>query len=183
MSGRAAETIEVAVGDPDELFERLSPSPSRGGRHLDEGVERFILHRAQDGRAEYSLVVGTSNAALDARNTAALADGIRAHFAHRAEEESLKIRALVTAGRRDIMIGLIFLFTCAVLGLIGTKFLPRALGLFVEQGLLILGWVALWRPVDLFLYELRPLRTHRAVLSALARMDVRFDPAGPNGGP
>ena len=86
----------------------------------------------------------------------------------------MKVQALARAGRRDLAIGIVFLFLCAVLGLITVRLSPPALGLFVEQGLLILGWVALWRPVDLFLYELRPLRVQRDILSSLSKIEVLF---------
>jgi hypothetical protein len=59
-------------------------------------------------------------------------------------------------------------------GLAALRFLPKPLGFFIEQGLLVLGWVALWRPVDILLYELRPLRKRRDLLAALSRAEVRL---------
>ena len=173
----SAGLIELVVGDGDQLFERLDPTLV-ADRHLAENVERFIVHQAEDRpSAQYALVVRTPGVAISASDAAALAEGIRRHFAHRTREEGAKVHALVHDGRRDLTIGLVFLFICAVLGLFAVRVLPGAVGLFVEQGLLILGWVALWRPVDLFLYELRPLRLRRNLLIVLSSMDVRFEDA------
>ena len=165
--------IEVAIADPEQLFDRLDPSARR---HLDDDVEQFIVHRAQQSGPEYSLLVLTSGRPLPSGDETALSKNIREHFAHRAEEERVKLRQHVRAGTRDFAIAMVFLFACAALGVAAVSILPAPVGLFVEQGLTILGWVALWRPVDLFLYELRPLRLQRDVLSALSRMEVWFQP-------
>ena len=166
--------MEIRVDDATRLFEAIDASPF-GGQHLDEKIERFILHLAQEGRcAKYTLVVRMP-AAPPENNAAGISTAIRQHFAHRAREETTKLLSLVSDGKRDAAIGLAFLFTCGLLRLLALKLLPSVGGLFVEQGLLIIGWVALWRPADLFLYELRPLRRQRDLLLALSRMEVRFE--------
>lgn len=166
--------IEVIVGRPDELFERLDPTPD-ADRHLQEKVEQFIVHQAEERGAEYRLVVRIPDGTPSASEAAELAMSIGHHFRHRAEEESLRLRALIIDGRRDVLVGLLFLFVCGAAALFAVRVLPAALGIFVEQGLLILGWVALWRPADLFLYDLRPIRRRRDLLYVLSRMDVQFE--------
>lgn len=165
--------MEIRVDDANRLFEAIDASPF-GGQHLDEKIERFILHLAQEERcAKYSLMVRMPAVAPD-DNATAVATAIRQHFAHRAREETTRLLSLVSDGKRDAAIGFAFLFICGLIGLLALKLLPSVAGLFVEQGLLIIGWVALWRPADVFLYELRPLRRQRDLLLALSRMEVRF---------
>lgn len=166
--------VEVVVSDAAQLFERLDPSPA-GRRHLAHGIEEFIVHQAeQRPPADRALLVRIAGRPIG-EEEGWLAEAIRHHFAHRAEEEGARVRGLVLDGRRDLAIGLVFLFICGVAAFFAIRVLPGALGIFVEQGLLILGWVALWRPVDLFLYELRPLRVRRRLLESLSRMSVKFD--------
>ena len=45
----------------------------------------------------------------------------------------------------------------------------------VREGLLILSWVVLWRPIDLLIYEWIPVRRQRMLLRRLraAEVDVR----------
>jgi len=45
----------------------------------------------------------------------------------------------------------------------------------LDEGLLIIGWVALWRPLEIFLYDWWPIRRKQAVLRQLAviPIDVR----------
>jgi hypothetical protein len=49
------------------------------------------------------------------------------------------------------------------------------LGLF-EQGLLIVGWVAMWRPLEIFLYDWWPIVGERRIHGRLSRMEVRIAP-------
>jgi hypothetical protein len=42
----------------------------------------------------------------------------------------------------------------------------------MEQSLLILGWVANWRPLEIFLYDWWPIRRRVILLRRLAAMPV-----------
>jgi uncharacterized membrane protein YbhN (UPF0104 family) len=104
----------------------------------------------------------------------ALGDAIRAYFAYRRDEEARKLRSLMREGRQSAAIGLAFLFVCGALGLLAVRALPSPLGSFLSEGLLIIGWVANWRPIEIFLYDWRPIRREWRILDGLARMVVEF---------
>lgn len=166
-------TIELRLQDAAALFEPLDTSPF-ADRHLNEKVESFILHCAREcGSAEFEILVHFERTAANGQAGDLLAS-IPKHFAHRVQEEIGGIRRLIREATRDLAAGLVFLFLCGLAGVAALKLFVRPFGLFVEQGLLILGWVALWRPVDLFLYELRPLRKTRDLMCALSRARVRL---------
>lgn len=165
--------IQLRVDDLSRLFEPIDASGVLG-RHLDERVEKFILHRAKEvPDAPYALTIQYSRRGTTPDD--ALTASVREHFAHLSGEVATEIVALIREGKKDLLVGLSFLFFCAVLGLAAVSVLPAPIGLFVEQGLLIIGWVALWRPLDLFLYELRPLKSRRLTLEKLANAEVRFE--------
>jgi hypothetical protein len=46
----------------------------------------------------------------------------------------------------------------------------------VAESLLISGWVAMWRPIQIFLYDWWPIRRTRAVLARLAAAEVELRP-------
>ncbi|MFZ1056910.1 MAG: hypothetical protein WAN79_14650, partial [Opitutaceae bacterium] len=53
----------------------------------------------------------------------------------------------------------------------------------VKEGLTIAGWVAMWRPLEIYLYDWWPLFEERRRLERLARMQVRIEmPAADTGG-
>ena len=47
----------------------------------------------------------------------------------------------------------------------------------LEEGLVVAGWVAMWRPMEIFLYERRPIRRERRIYRRLAAAVVVFSTA------
>jgi hypothetical protein len=44
----------------------------------------------------------------------------------------------------------------------------------VHEGLTVLGWVSMWKPLQIFLYEWWPIRRERRACRRLAEAEVRF---------
>lgn len=173
--GQSAGLIELTVEKPQYLLHAFDPSPI-AGRELDEPVERFIVHSAEDAPAlDYRMIIHMRGTVPeDEANSFATA--VRTHFDNRRKAEIRDRRSLMRQGRQALAIGIGFLFACGLAGHFALKALPAPFGLFVEQGLLIVGWVANWRPIEIFLYDWRPLVQNQKLFAALARMDVEFRP-------
>jgi hypothetical protein len=57
-------------------------------------------------------------------------------------------------------------------------YLPdSAIGNLIAEGFFILGWVANWRPLEIFLYDWWPIRRKRNLLAKLAAtsVELRFE--------
>lgn len=169
-----AGLIELTVQRPQHLFHAFDPSPI-AGRELDEMVERFIIHSAEDRPArEYKMVIHVPQDGISEDAAKELSAAIRAHFGERGEAEVRRRRELMRDGRQYLAVGLAFLLACGVGGLFAQRALPAPFGSFVDQGLLIVGWVANWRPIEIFLYEWRPLLRKQNLFASLARMQISF---------
>jgi hypothetical protein len=76
-----------------------------------------------------------------------------------------------------VSLGIGIAFLAAVFGI--STVVSRVLGesplapLF-EQGLLIVGWVAMWRPLEIFLYDWWPLVGDQRMHDRLSGIEVRF---------
>ncbi len=79
---------------------------------------------------------------------------------------------MVRRGRFALIVGLLFLAACFGLGEVVQPLLPATWGEFVELGLHIVGWVAMWRPLEIYLYDLWPVRAEVKLFERLARMKV-----------
>ena len=55
----------------------------------------------------------------------------------------------------------------------------------VREGMVILSWVALWRPVDALIYDWLPMRRQRQLMTCLLRapIEVRTGKGPTEGGP
>lgn len=170
-----SKSIEVTVETPARLFHELDPSPLVG-RDLHEQVEAYVLACARELNAvHYSLVLHVpANEMPTEKEAASLSDAIRTYFRYRRDEEVRKLQSLMRDGRQALAVGVAFLFVCGLLGWIALRELAAPLGTFLDEGLLIIGWVALWRPLEILLYDWRPVRRERRVLDALGRMPIEF---------
>lgn len=53
--------------------------------------------------------------------------------------------------------------------------LPGFVERFIDEGLVIAGWVALWYPLDVLLYQRWPLARERRLYEALRDMRLEFE--------
>ncbi|MDI1249226.1 MAG: hypothetical protein PSV13_10220 [Lacunisphaera sp.] len=103
---------------------------------------------------------------------AGTAEAVRHYFASRAEVKRRELRQLLRQGRASLLIGLLFLAVCIGLGALVPRIGLGPWSKFLELGLDIVGWVAMWRPLEIFLYEWWPIMGDRRLMQRLARMKV-----------
>ncbi len=172
MSG--VRHIEVNLRDVDQLFNTMDPSPFHE-RDLDDDAAEFILSWAREfHRAEpVDLIIHVETLPEGRATQRVVEDAVRNYFAYRARLNALDFKRLMKEGRVSLFVGLSFLGMCyLVLELVVSKSDSTFLG-FLKEGLTIAGWVAMWRPFEIYLYEWWPLRRRGQILEKLSRMAVR----------
>lgn len=163
--------IELKVERLAHLFDALDPFPIPT-RDLSPATEEFIVGWARDlpPRAQIRIVVHApwEETGVDG---GVLRDAFQRHFAARAERTSGDLRELFRFGRLALAIGLGVLVACVVGARVAMAG-ESAIGRVVGEGLLILGWVANWRPLEIFLYDWWPIMQKRRLLLRLAEAPV-----------
>ena len=98
-------------------------------------------------------------------------DAIRNHFESRANLARLEFKRLMRDGRTSLAIGVSFLALCflAIRFATGRSSVWSA---FLAEGLTIAGWVAMWRPMQIYLYDWWPIRRRMRHFARLAAMEV-----------
>ena len=71
--------------------------------------------------------------------------------------------------------GLLFLAACVGAAEMITHMNDETLGQVVKESLTIGGWVAMWRPLEIYLYDWWPIRDERLNFGRLSRMRVRIE--------
>jgi hypothetical protein len=155
--------IEIRLRAFSQLF-ALDPSPFRAGSLRPE-AEEYLLQRVNDlpKNQPLRIVLHLPPAEAAQRSPADIAAALSNHFANRATMESKKIRELFRNGRRAAAIGFVVWSFCLFLAWhIPNVFPVRPLTHIVQQSFVILGWVAMWKPVEIILYDwLSPSRRQR----------------------
>ena len=93
------------------------------------------------------------------------------YFAYRAKLNGLEFRHLLKQGRTSLIIGLAFLAACMLTSQL-LRHRAGTLPIILREGLIIAGWVAMWRPMEIFLYEWWPLLRKGRLYQKLSRMHV-----------
>ncbi len=165
--------IELNLRDIDQLFNTMDPSPFHE-KDLDDDAAEFILSWAQEfHRPEPVDLIVHLEKLPDGHNAQRLVtDAVHHYFAYRARLNQLEFKRLMKQGRLSLLVGLSFLVACfLVIELLASvNFL--AFSSFFKEGLTIAGWVAMWRPLEIYLYEWWPLRRQGQILDKLSRMEV-----------
>jgi hypothetical protein len=110
-----------------------------------------------------------------------VASAIRTYYGYHADAARRDLRELFAMGRRYLIIGLVVLSLCILGGQLAVFLLGPATGALVREGLIILGWVANWKPFQTFLYDWVPIVRRQRLLRRLAEARVELVPIAREG--
>src|SRR4051794_3159791 len=144
--------IEVHVRDLSQLFNSMDPSPFLD-KDLDVDAEEFIVSWARELPEDKPLAVliHLDRSAVVPDEGRVVGDSVHSYFRHRAELTRQRLHQLFRRGRRSLFIGLPFLASCILLGdWIAHLLAKRPSAQIIRESLLVGGWVAMWRPMEIF---------------------------------
>jgi len=169
----AATKIEISLNRLTQLFNSFDPSPFRE-RDLDREAEDYIVGSAEEASQQrpLALVIHLPADQMPTSGLPDLREAIHNYFAYRRDQESRRLRLLFRDGRLALVTGVAFLFCCMLLRELASSLSNDAASEIFGEGMLIIGWVAMWRPLEIFLYEWVPIRRRCRVLANLAQMQV-----------
>jgi hypothetical protein len=163
--------IELTLPRPAALFDSAA-APPYGPRNLDRRVhEYFLQHISRLPRRQALRLV----LYVPADETAAAAEtfqSLRESCDHLSQAHRRKVRGILREGRFSLLVGLVFLI---VVNAVAEGIIAATTGRLmhgIASGLEIFGWVAMWRPAELLLYDWIPVRRQAWFWSRLARMHM-----------
>lgn len=171
----APATVNVHVRDLAQLFHSLDPSPF-WDRDLDRDAAAFIEDEFRDKRSADAWHLDVH--VLDGHALAGdLQQAIKNYYERLANSVRRELREHLMMGQLGLLGGVaIFLLSMGLRQLLQSTLgdVPRIL----DEGLIILAWIALWRPVEVLAYEWVPLVRKRRLYARLAaiRVAVRTGP-------
>lgn len=164
--------VDVRVPTIENLFDRRDPAPFRE-RDLDPGLSAYLFDSTEDliSHGPPRLVFWLEKPCT----VEEIEEPLRAHFNYELERHVRKRHRELREGSVTLVLAfaLIALFISAS-QFVGAR-LTGTLGIALKEALIISGWVLLWRPVEVLLYDGIPWRRRRRVLRNLlaAPIDVR----------
>lgn len=168
--------IELRVDETRQLFDTLDPFPFRE-RDIDAGAENYIVAWARELSADapWKIVVHLPGDQVNEGLAHELSIAFARFFRYRAETATMDLRELFRVGRISLVVGLTVLVGSVFAAQQAAMLAPAPLSRLLEESLLILGWVANWRPLEIFLYDWLPIVRRRRLFGRLAnaRVEIR----------
>lgn len=176
---REGETIliEINLNQVAQIFNSFDPSPFHE-KDLDEEADRYIFTAAREIGADkpFKLVIHLPAEAVRSPEARAIEAAIRSHYLYRLQTARRDLRHELRRGRISLVIGLGFLAACVVGREFALSWVPSAVQRILSEGLLIIGWVAMWGPLEVFLYGWWPIAGTCRILERLADLEVEVRP-------
>jgi ABC-type spermidine/putrescine transport system permease subunit I len=172
-----AQHTEIAIRARTigQLFNTFDPSPFRE-KDLDNGVEEFLVGwvRELPPGAPFRIVVHLPAEEAAKPEAAEIAAAFAHYFRDRAHASKSELRELLRIGRRSLLIGVAVLVVCLVASQVAAKIIANAtVARVVEESLIIVGWVANWRPIEIYLYDWWPIVRRVRLFRRIAAAHVR----------
>ena len=169
--------IAIRLRTISQLFNSFDPSPFRE-RDIDAGVEEFVVGWVRELPAadDFTLAVILPADEAAKPQAAGIGEAFHHYFEYRADIAEQDMRELFRIGRRSLAIGLVVLVACLVTSQVVAKFVPnQVVARVLEESLIIVGWVANWRPIEIWLYDWLPIRRRIRLYRRIAgaKMEVK----------
>ena len=154
--------IDLEVRHSRQLFDTRDPAPFRE-RDLDADAVQYLLTSAQEiPRARPMAVVVTISEEPEPRLPAAvIVEAVRSHFLYEGEQIERRLREHLRRGQLILGVGLTALVVFLTLAELASSLPLGQAREIVREGLVITGWVAMWRPLEVLLYDWWPLIDER----------------------
>ena len=166
--------VRVKARAVSVLFNSLDPSPFRE-RDIDAEVERHILEwvRELPKEAQFSVVVELPAEETTTPEATTLPESIRHYFDDGARRADADLRELFRIGWRSLQIGIVVLVVALTTSQTLVQMIPHeTLRGVLEESMIIVGWVANWRPIEIYLYDWWPIVRRRSLYRRIANAPI-----------
>jgi hypothetical protein len=173
-SNTSSQHLELRVHELAQLFNSMDPTPFHN-KALDPEAELFIetWARGFPPKTHLHLTVHLQNMPKDGAPDALVTEAIHNHYADKAEAVRRDLSDLFWQGRVSLVIGLTFVALCLLAADAVRQMGANTAHTIARESLTIVGWVAMWRPMQLFLYDWWPMGRRIGTYKALARARVK----------
>jgi len=166
--------IDIVLSSILQLFDRKDPSPFKE-KDLDEDFSRYLIlaMRELTHAQKVKLVIKMQEHHPTFLKAKDVEEAIFTYFSFELESSQNDFRLLFRQGRITLLLGLAFLGSCYSIYFF-TKDRSDLFFGFLGESLHVLGWVAMWKPINLFLYEWWPIHDRIVLMRRLTKIKVEI---------
>lgn len=172
--------IEIRIRSVQQLFDSRDPAPFRE-RDLDDDFTEYITATADEfsqGTPLRIQILVEEPAPTEGLGVETITSAIRTHFQYQIDLKRIQLSKLFKTARLFLSIGVVCLLTCLALArLVEAQLLWKEGALAIREGFVIFGWVSLWKPFELILFDWYPVYDRIRLMRKLLNTEIaiRFD--------
>ncbi|MGB9939397.1 hypothetical protein [Methanosarcina sp.] len=172
--------IELELHSIMQIFNSFDPAPFHE-KELDPEAEEYIYNTVGEFplKKPLGIMIYVPPSEVDKETEHTLKEAIRNHFSYRKVLTDIELRRLLQRGRRNMTIAIVFLFLCLLIIRLLSTLEGSLVNTMLSEGLTIIGWVAMWEPVYVFLYGWWPVVQKRNIYRKILSMDISVIPGSP----
>lgn len=168
--------VELRLSQTRQIFDNRDPSPFIS-RDLDPDAVEYMVGAVSELKIhqKFSIEIYATAEEPDSLPESEVRNAIHSFFQYQVQLTQGKIQLIFRRARISLVLGLLLMFGCLALANFIEGWLPAELPVKVfAEGISILGWVAMWKPLELLLYEWWPLMDFRSIYSRLSKCEIHL---------
>lgn len=172
--------IEVRIKNPLQLFDIRDPAPFRE-RDLDVHFIEYVMAAIRKFSLSDSLkiVIYVESAETQDLPSSMIREAIYSFLAYQIDLQKGDLKSFIRRAQVFFLIGLLMLVAClSVAQGLTVPTPPGSIGI-LREGIIIFGWVSIWKPIELVLFDWYPLyeklRYYKKLLTTDVEIQFRTD--------
>jgi hypothetical protein len=170
--------IEIKLSSVAQLFNSFDPAPFHE-KELDSAAEHYIVDMVKEfpQKTEFRIHIYLPPEIVFTERAMKIPTAIHNHFQYKTLVAERKFRSHFRYGRTTFLIGLTFLTIALIARQLVSGLNNHLLAQIVADALLIVGWVAMWEPITVLLYELWPIIQTKKIYEKISTMEIDILPS------
>lgn len=169
--------IEIKINSVQQLFDARDPAPFRA-KDLDDDFVEYIVAAADELSVHKNLEIFIHIAKRDFEDIGpeSIAESIRSFFLYQVDLKRLQLTKLFRMARLFLFLGSFVLVGC----LLASRFLEvnfhedSPFRTILREGVIIFGWVSLWKPFEILLFDWYPVYDRMRLFKNLSQSDIKI---------
>ncbi|MGV8171062.1 MAG: hypothetical protein ACP5OA_00025 [Candidatus Woesearchaeota archaeon] len=173
--GENIHLIEIKIKNINQLFNSLDPSPFLE-KDLDDDAFEYIVSSVSEHplKTKQRIILYLPKTNRKKVSEVEIRRSIHNYFEYKMILAERGIKLKIKEGQFSFLIGIVFLVACTLFSEY-VSLHAHSLGMkIMAEGLLIGGWVAMWKPISDLLYEWWPIWKEKKIFRKISEMEIEF---------
>ena len=153
---KGLQIIRIDVDSANELVDSKDPAPFKG-QILDDDFLDYIESLSDETSHRTPLKIDIFIKESEPQTSATiLSQALKEHFEYKIEKKKGEIRKYFRTARIFLIGGLFILSFCLLIAHLLSKDVDSFALSTLREGFIIFGWVSMWRPLEILLFDWYP---------------------------